>query len=283
MGADLGCAVTLGKISRADKQLTLSGNTALHEELEIKCFYEGSATLLVESKSVSVKAGDVVVINPYEFHATVDVGEEKGAYHLFMLPLDYFSGVPELNLHRLFFGEGKKFTTLLAGEPRLHGLLMEAAEEIRQGLPGQELMVKSLLMTFFAHLLRSGLEDADSSGKSSQRLYSVIEPALRCIKNEYPRTMTVEELAGRCKVSKHYFCRVFKSVTKKSAMEYLRDYRLQVANALLSGTDSPVGEIAERCGFESPNYFSRCYKRYYGKSPREGRLEKRSAMTGSEE
>jgi transcriptional regulator GlxA family with amidase domain len=76
---------------------------------------------------------------------------------------------------------------------------------------------------------------------------------------------------------------VFKSVTKKSAMEYLRDYRLQVANALLSGTDSPVGEIAERCGFESPNYFSRCYKRYYGKSPREGRLEKRSAMTGSEE
>ena len=136
MGADLGCAVTLGKISRADKQLTLSGNTALHEELEIKCFYEGSATLLVESKSVSVKAGDVVVINPYEFHATVDVGEEKGAYHLFMLPLDYFSGVPELNLHRLFFGEGKKFATLFAGEPRLHGLLMEAAEEIRQGLPG---------------------------------------------------------------------------------------------------------------------------------------------------
>lgn len=282
MGADRGCAITLGKVSRRDKQWDLSGNTALHEELEIKCFYEGSATLLVESRSISVKAGDVVVINPYEFHATVDVGEEKGAYHLFMLPLDYFTGVPELNLHRLCFGGGKKFTTLFAGEPKLYGLLMEAAEEVRQGLPGHELVVKSLLMTFFAHLLRSGMEDADGSEKSSQRLYSVVEPALRCIKNEYPHTMTVEELAGLCKVSKHYFCRVFKSVTKKSAMEYLRDYRLQVANALLSGTDSPVGEIAERCGFENPNYFSRCYKQYYGKTPRQGRQEKRPGVEEAE-
>ena len=92
MRPDSGCEITLGKVSRADRKVTLSGNTALHEDIEIKCFYEGTATLLIESQTVSVKAGDVVVINPYEFHATVDTGEEKGKYNLFMLPLDYFSG-----------------------------------------------------------------------------------------------------------------------------------------------------------------------------------------------
>lgn len=279
MHSDNGCEITLNKVSRVDRQVTLSGNTALHEAIELKCFYEGTATLLVESKTVSVKAGDVVVINPYEFHATLDAGAEKGAYHLFMLQPDYFSGVPELDLQSLFFSEGKKFTTLFPSDPQLHGLLMAAAEEARENNPLSGLMIKALLMTFFAHLLRKGVVEAETPapGKSSQRLYSVIEPALRCIRNEYRRALTVEELAALCRVSKPYFCRVFKTVTKKSAMEYLRDFRLQVAEALLSNTDSSVAEIAERCGFESPNYFSRCYKACYGISPRQNRRSQKAA------
>lgn len=93
MRSEIGFGITPGKVSRTDRQISLSGNTALHENVEIKCFYEGTATLLIESQTVRVKAGDVVVINPYEFHATVDTGEEKGKYHLFMLPLDYFCRV----------------------------------------------------------------------------------------------------------------------------------------------------------------------------------------------
>ena len=75
---------------------------AIHEAVEIKCFYEGTSTLLLGTQTVTVKAGDVVVINPYEFHATIDRGEEgnTGKYHLFMVPLDFFSGcnLPEMDL-----------------------------------------------------------------------------------------------------------------------------------------------------------------------------------------
>lgn len=273
MRPDSGCEITLGKVSRADRKVTLSGNTALHEDLEIKCFYEGTATLLIESQTVSVKAGDVVVINPYEFHATVDTGEETGKYHLFMLPLDYFSGEPALDLHKLFFGEEKRFLTLFSGNRQLYDLLMQAAEESRQKKEMGDLMIKSLLMTFFALLLRHGVIRSENSlpEKSELRLYSVIEPALQCIKNEYRRPLTVDELAKKCNVSKHYFCRVFKAVTEKSAMEYLRDYRLRIADVLLSNTKDSVAEIAARCGFENPNYFSRCYKQRYGESPRRSR------------
>ena len=136
-------------------------------------------------------------------------------------------------------------------------------------------MIKSLLMAFFALLLRSGIQPIRSYPKTSElRLYSVIEPALRCIKNEYRRELTVDELAKKCNVSKHYFCRVFKAVTQKSAMEYLRCYRLQVANIQLSNTKSSIAEIAASCGFESSNYFSRCYKQYYGISPTGSRSAK---------
>ena len=268
-----GCRITLEKVSHTGSNDVDSVTAALHEEIELKCFYEGASTLTVEANTVSVRAGDVVVINPYEFHATVDTGKERGKYHLFMLPLDYLSGMPELNLHRFYFGEGKKFATVISGNPKLYGILMEVAEEIRLQRSGSEAIIKTHLMNFFAYLLRDGVANAQASApeKGSQRLYALIEPALQCMKNEYMRPITAEELAALCKVSKHYFYRTFKAVTNKSPMEYLRDYRLQVADALLSNTDSSIAEIAAHCGFESPNYFSRCYKQRYGKTPREGR------------
>jgi len=212
-----------------------------------------------------------VVINPYEFHATVNTGEDKGKYHLFMLPLDYFTGIPELDLRRVLFAENKQFT-VHHSDPRLHHFLMQAAEEFRQNR-NSGLLIRSLLMAAFALLLRGGLvqNEASAPRKKELRSYLVIEPALRCIKNEYGRVMTVEELAKLCNVSKHYFCRVFKSITGKSVMEYLRDFRLRVASVLLQSTDRSISDIAASCGFDSANYFSRCYKQHYGHSPRQGR------------
>ena len=44
-------------------------------------------------------------------------------------------------------------------------------------------------------------------------------------------------------------------------MEYLRDYRLAIADTLLINTEKSIADIAELCGFESSNYFCRCYKK----------------------
>ena len=272
MGQSDNLYISVGKVSSTDKVVALTGNNALHEDIEIKCFYEGSATLLIDSQTVQVKAGDVVVINPYEFHATVDTGEEKGKYHLFMLPLDYFAGIPELDLRRVLFAQELRFDTHHT-DPRLYDFLMQAAEEFQQKQNPNALLLRSLLMAAFALLLRNGLVQPENAAptKKALRSYLVIEPALRCIKNEYGRMLTVEELAKLCNVSKHYFCRVFKSITGKSVMEYLRDFRLRVASVLLQSTDRSISDIAACCGFDSSNYFSRCYKEHYGYSPRQGR------------
>ena len=256
--------------SYVNRPEAISTESPVHEELEIKCFYEGSSTLVVESQTISVKAGDVVVISPYEFHATVDIGEEKGKYHLVMLSLEYFSQLTQLDLRKLFLGDQKKFQTLVSGDPQLYEALMHVAQLARQQQPYGELAIKGLLLYVVTQLLQRGMTDSQAPvpEKTDLRLYTVIDPALKCIKSRYAEHLTVSQLAELCNVSKHYFCRVFKAVTKKSAMEYLRDFRLRVADTMLSGTDKSVSEISACCGFESPNYFSRCYKQYYGESPR---------------
>lgn len=252
---------------------------AIHEDIEIKCFYEGSSTLLIGSETVTANAGDVVVINPYEFHATVDYGAERGKYHLFMIPLDFFYGIntEELDLRSFFFSKGRSFKTIFKNNDRLFKILMRTADEYTEKSVSYNIAIKGLLMELFAVLLRDGIRDENDRKFNKEMLhsYSLIEPALRHIRDNYAEQFAVEYLAELCKVSKYYFCRVFKAVTGKTAMEYLRDYRIKVSDALLVNTDNSISEIAENCGFYTSNYFCRCYKQYYGFSPGNRRKHKK--------
>ncbi len=242
----------------------------LHEEIEIKYFYEGTATLRIGTERITARAGDVVVINPYQFHSTIECSAEKGKYHLFMIPLDYFagSGIEELELRTVLLARNRSFSTLFRDD-RIVTILKRIVSEYKERKPCFRVAIRGLVTELFGVLLRQGLVDSpsDSSKNDVLRLYELIEPAINFIRDNYADEITVEKLAEICKVSKYYFCRVFKTVTQKTAMEYVRDYRIDVADIMLCNTEMSVTEISETCGFEDPNYFCRCYKASYGTSP----------------
>ncbi|MBE6938306.1 MAG: AraC family transcriptional regulator [Ruminococcaceae bacterium] len=242
--------------------------SAIHEEIELKCFVRGSATLLIGDRAVSVSAGDIVVINPYQFHATISAGEDPGIYHLIMVSPDYFYGAGKEgpDLRKLLFGEQLCFSTLVRDE-KLFELLCDAARESGQGGKYSDMAVQGILFQSLACLLRDHALSREDEKPASLRAYKLMEPALRRIRDSFSEKITVDELASLCGLSKHYFCRVFHSVTGRTVMEYLGEYRMTVADTLLAGTDKSVTEIAALCGFESTNYFCRCYKKRFGFSP----------------
>ena len=244
----------------------------LHEEIEIKCFYEGKTTLLVGSERITASAGDVVVINPYEFHATIGQAEEQqGRYHLLMIPLDYFSGmgIGELELRSVLLANRKAFKNHFPKDEHLFGILNKIFAEYEAKENAYRAVIKGLVTELFASILRYGLVSSTAETDESDILhsYELVEPALQYIRNNYSDTITMDKLVSLCSISKWYFCRVFKAVTKKAAMEYLRDYRIDIADIMLANTNKSIAQVAESCGFEDVNYFSRCYKARYGISP----------------
>ena len=265
----------LNMIIQPSRASVINGNERvqrmLHEQIEIKCFYEGASTLMVGSQTVNACAGDVVVINPYELHATVSYGEELGKYHLLLIPLDFFSGIgtDELELRSLLLAEGKRLKSFFQNDGELSSIIFRIVTEYEEKKPAFRSVIKGLVAELFAILLRRGLEEKSATLQHGDilRSYLLIEPALRSIRNDYSEELTTDRLAELCKISKYYFCRTFKAVTKKTAMEYLRDYRLEVADVILGNTDKSVMLVAELCGFPDVNYFCRCYKARYGSSP----------------
>ncbi len=65
------------------------------------------------------------------------------------------------------------------------------------------------------------------------------------------------------------FYRKMKALTDQAPGEFLRNFRLQRAAALLTGHHGNVTEVAYAVGFNSLAYFTRCFKQFYGQSPTE--------------
>lgn len=93
--------------------------------------------------------------------------------------------------------------------------------------------------------------------------------ATEFIKKHYQENITVSQIAEAAGYSSGYLTSVFKKKNGKTAMEYLNWYRVEKAKELLRESGMKSYEIAEKVGFSDPNYFSRIFKKYVGKSVNE--------------
>ena len=78
--------------------------------------------------------------------------------------------------------------------------------------------------------------------------------------------LDISTLAAEMCMSHSTLYRRVKSMTGMATNAYIRKHRLTKAMHLLREGNN-VSEVAIMCGFNSPNYFSRCFKSEYGISP----------------
>lgn len=243
-----------------------------HEEIEIKYFYEGNSTVLVNTDPIVTQPGDIVLINPYEFHSTLKVGENTGRYHLLMIGMDMFASknLDNFDMKHLLLGRRIKFNNLIRDNARIKQVILNIIDELEKQESSYELAVRGLTLELFALLLRSEVKDVvpEEHINDNIRFYDSIEPAIKHIRTCYDREINVDELAELCKMSKYHFCRIFKRATDMTAIQYLTEYKLSIADVMLRNSDTSISEIAHIAGFDDESYFSRCYKKSRGISPK---------------
>lgn len=86
----------------------------------------------------------------------------------------------------------------------------------------------------------------------------------------------VAELAAIARLSPSHFSRAFRTSFGISPHAMVTRYRVQEATRLLLGTDLPLADIAEACGFADQSHFSRTFCRHTDTSP--GRWRRARAL-----
>ncbi len=79
--------------------------------------------------------------------------------------------------------------------------------------------------------------------------------------------LTIDDMATHMLIGRTTLYNKIKSLTGKSPVELIKEYRLTKSEMLLRTGQFAVSEVAYKVGFSDPGYFSRCFKEQYKSSP----------------
>ena len=111
-----------------------------------------------------------------------------------------------------------------------------------------------------------------SSGPSIRR--EILE-VTEYIGANYGKELSVERLASIVFLTPDYLSRLFKKSMGKSISQNIRQFRMEKARELLTGTNRKVIDIGEAVGYPNYSYFCQSFREYFGTSPERYRQERR--------
>ena len=79
--------------------------------------------------------------------------------------------------------------------------------------------------------------------------------------------ISIKNIAEKLFISKAYLSEKFKQATGQTLIKYITIAKMERAKFLLQSTDLKNYEIAQRLGYEDPEYFSKSFKKYTGLTP----------------
>lgn len=92
------------------------------------------------------------------------------------------------------------------------------------------------------------------------------EMAVEYIAKNYRKKISVIDLADVLGLTPNYLHAIFKQVKGTTIIDYLTNYRMNLARTYIERFGLKAYEAAELVGIDDPAYFSRVFKKLYGKS-----------------
>ncbi|MCP5535744.1 MAG: helix-turn-helix transcriptional regulator [Akkermansiaceae bacterium] len=98
-----------------------------------------------------------------------------------------------------------------------------------------------------------------------------VATALQYIAQNITAPLSAKSIAGAIGLSASRFSHIFAVNMNCGPMEYVEKQRISMAKSMLANSEAPVSFIAEKCGFTSPYYFSKRFRKNNKLSPSEYR------------
>lgn len=96
---------------------------------------------------------------------------------------------------------------------------------------------------------------------------SIVEQIRQYIIDHIEEELSVEELARKVYLSQNHLTRVFKKKYGKTIVEFIMEYRLELAEQMLKNTNLTVTTISAKIGYPNYAYFTKLFKKYSGYTP----------------
>ncbi len=278
--ATAGDVIQREKMLQQGKLITLRPHTRFidfpphsHDYIEVVYVCTGTITHIINGKTVTLSAGELLFLSTDAVHEIKKAGEEDLAVNFIILPqffdkaldmlgeeesplkrfiLDSLGSAPSGSIYLHF-----KVAELLPIQNLIENLLYTLVSDI----PNKRRINQTTMGLLFLQLI--GCTDRLSVEDQADEL--LIE-VFRYIEEHY-RTGSLGELAEQLHCDFYWLSREIKRCTGKNFKQLLQEKRLSQAAFLLKSTRLNVADISLAVGYENISYFHRIFAGRFGVSP----------------
>lgn len=258
---------------------------------------EGGCWATLEGEEpIKLGAGDIIVLPHGDTHVlSTSIGMRRTPeMSLYRVPNDGLqpvkislgaeAGEPTRFVCGFLGCDSRPYNPLLAALPRvihvreqLNGALgayfRAALAESKGTRMGNQCMLGRISELMFVDVVRRHLETlpAERANWLSGLRDPYIGRALMALHANPARDWTLESLAAEAALSRSAFAERFVTYVTQPPMQYLTNWRMQLATNYLRSANESISSIAGRVGYDSEAAFSRAFKKSVGSPPSEWR------------
>lgn len=239
-----------------------------HPQIEINYVKKGGCILHIKNESVSFKENEMMIICSNVNHSFEFGAKETTLIQLKFLQdiFSHFDSSDNSTSEKLMpldiFSEANHVIKIVNNVR-----IMRAVHRIVEELNGESKYYQHLVIMYYAELLiliyRHLVEDYLTIGNNEN-----LKKAITYLRNNYLNEISIDDVAIHTGIGERYLRKLFANHLNISPHDYLNQIRINKSIELLKNTEFSVKEVSFMCGYKSPQYFCRQFKKQIGISPK---------------
>lgn len=246
-----------------------------HNFWEMVYVDKGSVLVKRDAETLTLKQGEILFHEPNEFHSirsldsspnffVISFNSVSPAMARFVKYQTYLNKTLKTYLSSII-KEAEKTYVIPKNEPELKKLKLR-----EDALIGGEQLIKTYLEQFLIFLIRSMITSATPTfPQKDEVLDPLVESVRQYLIEHAEKNVRIEDLCIEFGYSRSYLSRRFQEKTGQALASYAMQLKIDEAKRLIRETDLNLAQISAHLSFETPQYFSRVFKRKTGMTPTE--------------
>lgn len=233
-----------------------------HEFSELVIVDKGCAVHIFNGELYFIQEGDVFFIKKGDRHCYCELGTLK-LMNLYINTRYKTSYITDVNLLLDRFSVNYNHIYNINSKAKNSCLdLIRKTSEINKekDLDIFRLGIETTLINIVNIIIKNNSETTYNTSRK-------IRDLLIYLQKNYKEDINWNELSNKFNLTIKTITRRIKEITGMPPVVYLNRLRTLAAREYIKHTDISITDIAGMCGFNSSDYFTKCYKKNFGKSP----------------
>lgn len=262
-------------------------------DYELMFVKSGHAVVRIEDKTYEVQPNDLILFKPKQRHSIELIGDEtfiQPHIHFDLIAQEdspdvfiSFKRLEEMSMQEMSLFRPDITDEFISPFPNFIRLnnpyliehcIFDIVRLYESKQPFSQIAIQGLFLQLWYQLLI----EIQGSKKGLQKKRALIDEIKLYLEQNTNRMITMDELASRFYINKHYISRLFQKNYNMSPIQYHTELRIHQAVKLLELTNLSVMEIAGRIGYSSSERFGKAFKKLMGTTPSAYRKDRINSM-----